>query len=86
MCIMFMCCLYCIYCFLSSFQIFLFLFYFYFVFFSFSNFSCTVQNSVLCERVVVENMCKLNDCNIGAGYKVVAGSKVKGEAFSLSSH
>ena len=64
-----------------------FLFFFIFVFFfSFSNFSCTVQNSVLCERVVVENMCKLNDCNIGAGYKVVAGSKVKGEAFSLSSH
>lgn len=45
-----------------------------------------MQNSILCERVVVEGNCKLNDCNIGVGYKVASGSKVKGESFSSASN
>lgn len=48
--------------------------------------SCTVQNSILCDRVVIENNCKLNDCNIGSGYKIVTGSKIKSESFSSASH
>jgi ADP-glucose pyrophosphorylase len=48
--------------------------------------SCTVQNSIICDKVVIENNCKLNDCNIGSGYRVVSGSRVKGESFSSTSH
>jgi hypothetical protein len=34
----------------------------------------------------VEINCNMNECNIGTGYKVAAGSRVKGESFSASGH
>eukprot|EP01031_Cornospumella_fuschlensis_P022957 gene22957-27937_t len=44
--------------------------------------NCIMQNSVLCERSVVESNVNINECYVGASYKVQQGVKVKGESFS----
>jgi ADP-glucose pyrophosphorylase len=40
---------------------------------------CTIQNSVLCENVIIENNCNINECALGANYRVSATSKLKNE-------
>lgn len=57
-----------------------------FIFFLSHLHSTTVQNSIICDRVVIESLCKVNDCNIGSGYKIATGSKIKSESFSSASH
>ena len=44
--------------------------------------SCTIQNSVICADVVIEGNCNLNECYIGSGARIAAGSKIKSEAVS----
>jgi len=43
---------------------------------------CIIQNSVLGLGVVIEQGCNLNEVYVGAGAKVVAGSKIKGESIA----
>lgn len=42
-------------------------------------YSCTIQNSIICAGATIESNCNVNDCQVGEGYVVLAGSKVKGE-------
>ena len=44
--------------------------------------SCTIQNTVLSAGCVVENNCNINECNVGCGAKIAAGSKIKSESIS----
>eukprot|EP01033_Poteriospumella_lacustris_P000529 gene529-357_t len=46
--------------------------------------NCTIQNSVIAERAVIENSCNINECVVGAGCKVNANSRIKGEQVSQS--
>ncbi len=46
--------------------------------------SCTIQNCVISDKVVIENNCNLNECHIGHGYRVTAGTKNKNELFSAA--
>ena len=48
-------------------------------------YSCTIQNSVICEKVIIENNCNLNECNVGVGSKVITGTKLRGESIALNS-
>lgn len=45
---------------------------------------CTIQNCVISEKVVIEGKCNLNECHIGQGFKVTAGTKAKGETYALN--
>jgi translation initiation factor eIF-2B subunit gamma len=47
--------------------------------------SCTIQNTVVCSGVTIESNCNLNECSIGVGSKITAGSKIKGESISATS-
>jgi ADP-glucose pyrophosphorylase len=47
-------------------------------------YSCTIQNSVICDNVVIENNCNLNECNIGVRAKVTTGTKLRGESITAS--
>eukprot|EP00981_Chlorochromonas_danica_P005946 scaffold1243_cov173-Ochromonas_danica.AAC.7 len=42
----------------------------------------TIGENIICDRAIIENGCNLNECNVASGYKVVASTKVRGEAFS----
>jgi len=43
--------------------------------------NCVLQNSVLANRCVVGDNCNLKECQVGAGYKVLDGTKATGECF-----
>lgn len=46
--------------------------------------SCTIQNCVVSEKVVIESGCNLNECHIGHGYKVAQNTKAKNELYSAN--
>ncbi|XP_078445373.1 transferases/nucleotidyltransferase [Wolffia australiana] len=43
---------------------------------------CTVQGSVICSNVQLQEGCVLRDCQVGAGYVVIAGSEHRGESLA----
>jgi hypothetical protein len=47
--------------------------------------SCVIQNCVLSDRVVIEPNCNMNECSVGTGYRVPAGTKAKVDSFSARS-
>ena len=44
--------------------------------------NCIIQNSVICAGATIEEGCSLNDCQVGADFKVPASTKAKGESFA----
>jgi ADP-glucose pyrophosphorylase len=48
--------------------------------------SCIIQNTVICDKVAIENNCNLNECTIGLGYRVPVGCEIRGEILSTSSN
>lgn len=48
----------------------------------FLQFSCTIQNSIICAGAIIESGCNLNECYIGAGAVIAANSKLKSESVS----
>ncbi|KAK7359247.1 hypothetical protein VNO77_01200 [Canavalia gladiata] len=44
--------------------------------------SCSIQGSVICSNVLLQERAVVKDCQVGAGFVVVAGSECKGEVLA----
>lgn len=45
--------------------------------------SCVIQNTIICPNTIIESNCNLNNCLIGEGARVSAGSNIKNEHILL---